>query len=283
MVDLRNLEILFWTFSVHLMKNPRLVRTLLVGLVVVFFAGVVIAVGALLQPVPTANNDPAEFGLPPIALEENPTVAEPPKLLVEQKNLLVILVDSFGVKKPVLKGVWLVGRTPSVPQIVFLPVYPAGQKTQTELWTNLIILDPAGLPSESFRDFLNSRNIRWDHYLLLDETTLAEIAELAGGIDWNGIENSGLEIVTSLPDARAAPEAAMMAQAKIASELCLSGADLIQNIDPEILWGLLTHRMRSDFELVTLEIVREQLRQTGEIPACAFPTLREMTYWTGVQ
>ena len=283
MVELRNLEILFWTCSVHLMKSPRLVGFLLVGLVAVLVTGMVAGVGAVLQPVQTEKNRPVEFGLLTIRLEDHPAAAEPPASFAEQKNMLVVLVDSFTKKEPVLKGVWLVGRTPSVPQIVFLPVYPAGQNTQMEPWSTLIALDPSGLPSESFLDALSAKNIKWDHYLLLDETTLAELAKLTGGVYRDGTELSGLEIIASLPDTRAAPEAALMAQAKIASELCLFSADLLQNIDLEILWGLLTHRMRSDLELETLEIVRDQLGQSGEIPACAFPTLREMTYWTGAR
>ena len=274
--DLINkVEILFWTASVSVMRNQRIARLAIIGVLLLFF-GLIMALvwlrGQNAHPV-TALPDPTfPAALPPV---DGQLVQNQPLVGLNQSNLLVILVDSFDAPEPELIGLWLVGRAYDSPQVVFLPMVPTSRPGEMELYQKIFKLDAYGSPASGFLDYLRTKKVWWDHYLVADKSSLADLVALVGGLDWDGRISTGVEVADSLPDYYLAPEAMLRAQARIASVLCQNSPVLIRNADPEIIWGLLTHRMRSDLDLEAVQDAQAQISKPGGSPVCEFPTLRK--------
>ena len=107
--------------------------------------------------------------------------------------------------------------------------------------------------------------------------------ELTGGIDWNGQRLSGPDVVDKILLTRLEPRAALQAQAFIAQELCRNTASLMQSADPNLLWGLLTHRMRSDLEFASVQASRNDFALIVGGPSCELPTFQEISLLTGAE
>jgi hypothetical protein len=281
-LSLHKIEILFWTILIKVLNNRRALQWIPAVAIVLLIAGIFGFV-QLFSHMPYVR--PVSLEVPPPAPRETLPQVEPLPQATEhlpvegrQTNLLVILVDSLSKPSPELKGVWLVGRAPSVPQVVLLPLYPTSRKDETELFSRLFHLDSGAQPAEEFLEFLKLKNIWWDHYLVADETSLAELIALTEGVHYEGHDLSGREAIASLLDEERAPQEVLRAQAQLAGELCRTAPELLQNVEPVILWGLLTHRMHSDFELSAIESAHETVSQPGGSPVCEFPTLEEMTF-----
>lgn len=271
-------EILFWTASVGLMKNQRSVRMIAAGILVIL----VVAILALLF---VPDKDEEISASPPPILESTPLPAVHQKISPDlpvfahgQSNLLVILVETLESEEPELIGIWLVERVESMPQIVFLPLYPNDRPEEMELYQRIFELDAGGRPSTSLLDYLRSKKVWWDHYLVADKSSLSDLVVLAGGVDWDGRTSAGSELVASLPDGDAPHEVRLSAQARIALVLCQNAPELIRNANPEIIWGLLTHRMRSDLDLASIKVAQQQISKPGGNPVCQFPTLQKTTF-----
>ncbi len=130
-------------------------------------------------------------------------------------------------------------------------------------------------------ELLRSKNIWWNHYLIVDRTSLAELVELSGGVFSGDRKMSGVEIVESMPNASETPDAALMAQAQIARSLCNSSPVWTKNADPEVLWGLMTQRMRSDLAVEKFNSVDALFKFSNGEAVCQFPTLQVLSYWSG--
>ena len=278
MKHLQNAEILFWKISVGLMKNRRVfVISLFASLLFVLLLTLltVNAVMSANQPEGSEidhsfENQPGMGGSASSGLISNQGL--------EQQNLLIILVDSLAAEKPEVRGVWLAGRIVAIPQIVFLPLYPSLSQTEQEAYTAAFSLNEDGQLSDQFQIFLRSKEIWWDHFILMDEPALADLVALTDGVLWNGVQVSGSGAVAEILAAGASPESVLKAQALIANEICHSAQRLVVNADPMILWGLLTHRMRSDFQLETVKAAQIEFSQPGGKPLCEFPTITEFTF-----
>lgn len=280
---LQKMEIYFWTTLVEMMKNQRVFRLTLVILTIVLLGGG-IAIGSLVKkPQSGSLSTAVTQELPALVDGSLSTTAQPVVYTYQQENFLVILVNSLIAKRPELEGVWLVGSASSVPQIVFLPLYPSHRKADMEAYSSLFEIDSDGNLAPSFLDYLRSKNVWWDHYLMTDRVSLAEFVQIAGLTGMEGRDWSGVELVNTLPKTNQTPEAALKAQAQIANELCRSFPGLIENTSPDILWGLLAHNMRSDLTLEKVASIQAVFRLSGGTPACDFPTLQVMTDWIGAE
>jgi hypothetical protein len=273
---IRKLEIFFWTASIRLMENRKAVRIVLTALVLLSLGGVLAIMVEVFHPGQTALQTPQHKGFTVgSSLPADDETATPVK---GQSNLLVILVDDLSIDKPELIGTWLVGHAGSIPQVIFLPIFPSSRQSDSVQFTSLFGLEPNGKPVEVFLDFLRAKDIWWNHYLVADNTSIAELAALTDGIRWDGKRLKGSVLNEALPTAQDTPQAAITAQARIASELCQSASDLIQEADPEVLWGLLTHRIRSDLRIEAIRSAQVQIGKPDGKPVCEFPTLREAVY-----
>jgi len=276
---LHRAEILFWTVSVRLMKNLRAVRILLLSLVIVLILGFV----GLVCAVPLSKSSQNPGAQLPVEKRQDAVKIETQRPVHGQRNFLVILVDSITSSFPELQGVWLVGKAPEAPNLIFLPLYPTGMEGELDFWSDRFGLEPDGQPTQEFFEVLRSLDLWWDYYLVLDFRTLAELIERTGGMERNGVLFSGVEVVDNLPTVELEPEAALDAQAQIADNLCRKTNVLMGDADPEVLWGLLTYRMRSDLELETIRMARDNYHFRPGGTSCEFPTFQEMTLLTVIE
>ncbi len=280
---LQKLEIYFWTTLVRMMKSHNAVRLTWAVLTLAILGGAIVIGSRVKYPhsADLAASDVQKFV--PRDNESLSATAQPVEYIHRQENYLIIFVDSLIAQQPALEGVWLAGSASSVPQIVLLPLYPSYRDAEAGKYSSLFEIDSDGKPASFFLDFLRSKNIWWDHYLMVDRASLADFIEVAGIVGLDGRVWSGAELVASLPKTNQAPEAALKVQAQIASELCQSVSGLIEDSSPEILWGLLTHDMRSDLTLEKVASIQAVFRLSGGTPACDFPTLQVMTSLIGTE
>ena len=274
--SVRRVEIIFWTAMIALMRSRRLVK---VAIIAAFTLLSLSALGiASLTLYHYLQQSPQRLVVP--VSHSQPAIAVPSR---DQRNILIILVDSLSTSNPRLEGVWLVGKLSTNPRLVFFPIFPVSGAGEGEQWSGAFGLDAAGEPANAFLENLKTKNIQWDNYLLVDYPSLADLIELTGKIDWNGQQLSGPEVVAKIPFTRLDPQAALQAQAFVAQELCSNTALLMQSADPMLLWGLLTHRMHSDLELASLQAARDDFALIVGGPRCEFPTFQEISLLTGAE
>ncbi len=266
-------EITFWTAMIALMKNQRLARMAIITSILVICLSAAGIAGLSFARKPARE---AQSLANPASQPQAASVTLP----AGQQNVLVILVDSLAGGDARLQGLWLVGKLASDPHLVFLPIFPDEKEIGPAGWSSLFGLDADGQPAGTFLENLQARDYRWDHYVVVDHTSLAELIELSGRIDWNGELLSGPAAVAKMPLAELEPQSALRAQAVIAQELCQNAAGFMQNADPVLIWGLLTHRMHSDLELANVESARNDFVSLVGGPSCEFPTFQEITLLT---
>jgi hypothetical protein len=277
--SIRRVEITFWTAMIALMRNQRLARlSIIAACLFLCMSGLGFAY-LILDHNPAQSSQKLDVSVSQLQA----VTAVPAVPSQDQRNILVILVDSFSTSNPRLEGVWLVGKLSHDPHLVFFPIYPASKNSEAEQWSGVFGLDADGRPTAAFLENLKARNIRWDNYLLVDHPSLADLIELAGRIDWDGQLLSGPVVVTKISLAQLEPQAALRAQAFVAQELCRNSASLMQSADPGLLWGLLTHRMRSDLELASVQAARNDFASIVGGPTCEFPTFQEISLLAGVK
>jgi hypothetical protein len=274
--SVRQAEITFWTALIVVMKNQRLVRIAILACFLLLFVGVLGIANQVL------NRHPA-LSLPNLAVSISQPQAASALPSQDQSSILVILVDSLSTNNPRLEGIWLVGKVPTTPHLVFFPIFPVSKAGEADHWSGVFGLDVEGRPSAAFLENLKAENIRWDNYLLVDQPSLADLIELSGRINWAGQLLSGPELVAKIPLARFEPFAALQAQAFVAQELCRNTASLMQSADPALIWGLLTHRMRSDLELDSVRAAQNDFALIVGGPTCEFPTFQEISLLTGAE
>ncbi len=278
MKHLQNAEIFFWKISIGLMKNRRVFTISLFASLLFVLLLTLLTVNAVLSANQPEGSEIDNLFENQPATEGTTFSGSISRHGLEQQNLLIILVDSLAEENPELHGVWLAGRIVTIPQIVFLPLYPSPSQTEQGAYAAEFSLSENGQPSDQFQTFLRSKEIWWDHFILMDEPALADLVALTDGVLWNGVQVSGSGAVVEILAAGTSPESKLEAQALIANEICHSAQGLVLNADPMILWGLLTHRMRSDFQLETVKAAQIEFSQPGGRPLCEFPTITEITF-----
>jgi len=275
--SVRRVEITFWTAMIALMRNQRLARIAILAVCLLLCVGLAGAVKL------TLGRSPAQSLSKPLVSVSQPQAAANALPLLDQRNILVILVDSLSASSPRLEGIWLVGKLSTNPHLVFFPIFPAAGEGEVEGWPGEFALEADGQPAAVFLENLRVKNIHWDNYLLVDHPSLADLIELSGRIDWNGQQLSGPDVVAKMPLVQLEPRAALQAQAFVAQELCHNTALLMQSADPALLWGLLTHRMHSDLELASVQAARNDFALIVGGPTCEFPTFQEISLLTGAE
>jgi hypothetical protein len=261
---------------IALMRNQRLARLAILVVFLLLCLGVAGIAKLALERDPAQS--PQKLVLP--VSQPQATIAVSSQ---DQRNILVILVDSLSSSSPSLEGVWLVGKLSTDPHLVFFPIFPTSGEGEPGQLSGVFGLEDDGQPAAAFLDRLRAKDIHWDNYLLVDHPSLADLIELTGRIEWNGQQLSGPDVVAKIPLAQLEPLAALQAQAFVAQELCRNTALLMQSADPALLWGLLTHRMHSDLELASVQAARDDFALIVGGPTCEFPTFQEISLLTGAE
>ena len=96
-----------------------------------------------------------------------------------QSNNLILLVDDLTAEKPQLTTIWMVFFYPkSQPYLIQLPVYPTTNKKINAALQKEFIVTPLSGVNQSFWDKLETDfQLTWDHYLIVDETSLATLTQ----------------------------------------------------------------------------------------------------------
>lgn len=180
-----------------------------------------------------------------------------------QQNILIVLVDhlsdpaykggiAFSSMQPALEGVWLVAFVPGRAHLTFFPIYPFsmnGENAHTGELARHFSLEVDGILSGEFQQAIREQGVWWDKYLVLDRSSLAEVIELAGGVDLGYGRLSGAEITALMATVRQDPHVAIGLQAMLAQQVCRAGRYLYQKVDPGIMAGLILDGARSDLEM----------------------------------
>lgn len=180
-----------------------------------------------------------------------------------QRNILIVLVDRLadtahmGVpalpgKQPLLDGVWLLAYIPGQPRLTFIPIYPFsydGEDAQNIELADLFGLDEAGKLSSEFQQAIMEKGVWWDKYLVLDRSSVAEVIDMAGGVNLGYGSLSGAEVASLMATTAQDPQAEVGLQALLVQQFCRAGRYLYQAVDPGIMAGLILDGARSDLDM----------------------------------
>jgi len=272
-------EIFFWKLLVKFMKNHKLFHKPFKMRNLLLVSGILVVAGLFVSSIHVLTvSNIAKKSDSPISGLNAESIHEDMTNDSGQTNYLIILVDSLVKDKPKLEGVWLAGHVASLPEVVFLPLYPSNNMAETCYMEGIFELSDHQTPEKNFLEFLRSKEINWEHFVLLDKTSIAELASI---VTWSLPERhlffSQQDIKEMLEDA-GGPDVQIKTQARLASSFCQIAPDLARSADPGIIWNLLNNRMHSDITLQAVETAHQLLSRPGEKPICEFPTLRELTF-----
>ena len=209
-----------------------------------------------------------------------------PSLETGQRNLLVIGVDNLDESSlaalqaaPRLESVWLVLYSIDRPQVILLPIYPSpaqgSSSSDDKERVNLPSLSAAfslsadRTPSPSFLQSLESKDIWWNHYVLLDRLTLSRLAEFTGASETLG----GQSTLVKPAQASEEPKGGLEGQARFARDLCRRSASLASTFDLAPLLSLFPNHLITDLDLnQAVQLAHSLLSGAGGF-SCEFPTL----------
>lgn len=225
-----------------------------------------------------------------LAATASPVPLPVPPLETGQRNLLVIGVDHLGGVSqtdphvaPRLESVWLLLYFVDRPQITLLPLYPSPTQgssssvdekhVEVSSLSASFSLRSDHTPSPSFLQLLESQEIWWNHYILLDRTALSQLIEFAGASQkWNGES-----VLGKVPAASEDGQAALAGQSRIAQDFCRLSAGLGPDFNPLPLLSLSPEHLITDLDLKkAVQLTQSLLYGSGGF-TCNFPTLAAST------
>ena len=132
-----------------------------------------------------------------------------------------------------------------------------------------------GEPSQAFMDLIQSRQIRWDHFIFIDEFGLAMLIDTIGGIDLGRGQVNGIQALSQIPLAKEYPQAALFAYATLARSFCRQSSALIEKVDVLDITQQLGSHIRTDVpeQVLVDEWQRLRIAKTGV--SCEFPNLQK--------
>lgn len=268
---LEKIEIAFWTISIRFMGNRKVFK-LVVGAIIILVLFFLIGM-VLRTKLPVFNNQASLIISTNQETVDLPLISTP-TVIPGQSNLIIILVDDLASKQPKLLGLWLAGSVASAPQIIFLPIFPSLNNEDSDTIARSFSVEADGSPDIKFLEFLQQKEIWWDHYLVADKNALADLVSLMGGFEWAGSDFTGPEFTDILLANQNKSQVALLMQAEIVNELCRTAPNWAEEADPDILWGLFKNRFRSDLLLGAVQQAQERISEPDGMPVCEFPTLK---------
>lgn len=268
----QHLEIRFWMTMVALMQDSRFVRYFPPAALVV-----VLTLGVFFTTAATGGLDRGKAEEGAVGFQQRAS---------NQYDALIIIVDHLDETqaghKPALQGAWLAAYLPTAPSLTFLPLYPIPNDAAAELSLEREFgLGPDGKPVPAFLEALQSREVHWDNYFVLDESALFSLVDLAGGVALDEGEIDDPDRVIR----RALYAEQPQGQAELADALCRRSGYLLANIyspniySPNIgpitaLGGLMGH-MSTDLDWLKLAAGLGRLSDYTFNFTCEFPTLAD--------
>ncbi len=175
---------------------------------------------------------PAPKSPPMIADASQELSAPEPVLKFNQRNLLVVQVDSLRSARPRLQAIWLAIYLPEMSQVMLLPLYPsldeyAGSELEQALQTIREI--PSPVDDERNLDpklveALRSTGLWWEHTLVFDYLALIELLETYREDASPGDEDipvfDPLQVVSGLAAQSNQPETFLKTSAMLFRQIC---------------------------------------------------------------
>jgi hypothetical protein len=225
------------------------------------------------QPDTAMEESPASSKLAAPQNNPLPTKAQREQAPKQQQNILVIGVDSTEVSTPRLESAWLALYIPDYPGLTLLALYPSVGETgeeQNAFFTNNFLLDERGGPAPSFTAALKEKDLWWDHYVLLDESGLANLIGLANGTQMGVDNSSNVRMVTGMPQAWEDPQAALASQVALVSSLCGMQQQITNSASASGVFQVMGSHMRTDMTLTQVASDWKLMAKVSGQP-CKFP------------
>lgn len=275
----RRIEITFWTLAVRLMKEPKLFRFALIAAAMIFFLLFGWLITSTLREV-SANQPPeqTEMEVIPSGVGVSQPNAVVPGDAVNQRKVLIVVVDNFQAANPQLVTMWLATYFHPRFQLTLIPIIPSilSENTQDEeLFLEDFELNEKGELSRDFLKWFETRQIRWDYYLILDEFGLAMLIDEIGGIDLGRGNVSGVRAISQIPLSRENAQAAVFAYAAVARSICRQSGDLFGQVEALDLFNQLSSHLRTDLPEQSIVDEWQRLRSEKTGVFCEFPNLQK--------
>jgi hypothetical protein len=188
-------------------------------------------------------------------------------------------VDSLESDNPQLKSVWLVLQiaTHSPQRFTLLPLYPASEAQvlipQAQIAASFG-LDASGAISPDFFEAIRAADFWWSNYLALDESGLAEVIDLGGGVDLGQGALNGEQVAQLLNSPQSPTAEGLSAQGRVFQAVCSQSAEKLLSADARQTFQKLGGRLRTDLEIERfIQEWQMPLILAGR-PSCEFPTLQ---------
>ena len=205
-----------------------------------------------------------------------------------QRNLLLIGVDSLESENPQLKSVWLVMQiaTHSPQRFTLLPLYPASEAQvlipQAQIAASFG-LDASGAISPDFFEAIRAADFWWSNYLALDESGLAEVIDLGGGVDLGQGALNGEQVAQLLNSPQSPTAEGLSAQGRVFQAVCSQSAEKLLSADARQTFQKLGRRLRTDLEIERFIHEWQMPLVLAGRPSCEFPTLQASQIASGGQ
>jgi hypothetical protein len=201
---------------------------------------------------------------------------------LQQSNFLLIGVDRLDTVAPQLESIWLAMYLTDTPRVFWMPIHPtilpAGSSlhiTADPVLASSFSLSSANKPSTDFLRLLNDRGLKWNGYIVVDKTALAQI------IDFNNAETTGdrdqmngAEIMAELPSAQIDSAKGLLAQANLIQEMCRSSMHLELDAQNWLkFYDKLADHLITDIEPVAAAQELLGLFANGSGLFCEFPSM----------
>ena len=268
----QRVEIGFWKLFFWLVERSRLLRLSPMLILFSLCAALGIITAASAAGLTYLHN--SDSTSPAFLKGDQPDIA----LTDSHHNTLLILVDRLGEGKPSLSGIWLSVALPSSLHIDLLPLYPGSfivGAAEGDPLVNSFALDSKGSLAASFLQALQTKNIRWDDYLVVDRYALLNLADASlppDQVQGNSILAGGGSSLINL-----SREATIRAQAITLREICSNLTQLLRFGDPQRIFSGMEGHYISAAPKEQMISVWEAVRRVGKGLTCEYPTLPDLS------
>jgi len=134
-------------------------------------------------------------------------------------------------------------------------------------------LNPEHGTDSAFFNAIQDKGIWWSNYIIIDNSVLAKLVDLSGGIDRGGKRLYGQQAIASLAGVAGNPQSARVEQAFLLQKLCQTKANLANALNPDLISSSLANHYQTDIALELMSKGLKNLHTFGNSYACEFPTL----------
>ena len=266
----KRLEISFWTLCIALMHNRKAIRIFVIlSCCFIFLLTISISL-FIVDIIAGAAFEPNAVSSSPVNAVETNT---------SQKNILIIFAENLDQEDPNLSGVWLAVFQPSKTRLIFLPVYPSLEKygkIDSHDLADYFRVDPNGIPTAEFYNFIGQKDLWWDQVVILDKFSLGKLIEINGSLDLSQGKLAGPAAVSEFTINQEEPQATQFAQAIVLRGLCQETGNLLKVAFTDEEFRALSGHWYSDLDFESIKS-NSSLDYWIKGLSCDVPVLQEVS------